>query len=190
MRTITLSPDARLELTRAFAHCGRLGRDPEPFLAAVSSTVGRLPADVLRAILQFRSDPAAPGFLLFRGMPVDTDLPPTPTKGDVSAKETFVSEASILLISLLLGEPVGYADEKDGVLVQNLYPIEAEKRAPSNASSETDLGFTRSSPTAGKPPIALSMLPARIFCCSSDFVPLRVQTRLQPSWRHATSAQS
>jgi L-asparagine oxygenase len=45
------------------------------------------------------------------------------------------------MIALLLGEPVGYADEKNGVLVQNVYPIESEKQSPSNESSDTDLGF-------------------------------------------------
>jgi len=141
MRKTTLSPDTRQELARAFARCGRLDADPEPFLAAVFSTVRHVPEEMLRTILQFRSDPSAPGVLLFRGMPVDTDLPLTPTGATSVPKDTFISEASILLIGLLLGEPVAYADEKDGVLVQNVYPIEAEKHSPSNESSDTDLGF-------------------------------------------------
>jgi L-asparagine oxygenase len=141
MRTVTLSRDAELALTRAFAGCGRFDADAEPFLAAVFSTIGLLPADVLSTLLQFRSDPGASGVLLLRGMPVDSDLPPTPTRANAISKETCVSEASILLVALLLGEPVGYADEKDGVLVQNVFPIEAEKQSPSNESSDTDLGF-------------------------------------------------
>src|SRR5687767_10657183 len=119
MRTITLSPDVERELTRAFERCGPLGTDPEPFLAAVFASVGQVPEEMLRTILQFRSDPTAPGVLRFRGMPVDAHLPLTPTQATPVAKNTFISEASILLIGLLLGEPVAYADEKDGVLVQN-----------------------------------------------------------------------
>jgi L-asparagine oxygenase len=141
MRTLTLPPDVRLALTSAFTECGRLESDAEPFLASVFSAVRWLPADILREILPFRSVPAAPGVLLLRGMPVDDELPPTPSVGGVSAKSTCISEASILLVGLLLGEPVGYADEMDGVLVQNVYPTEAEKKSPSNDSSETDLGF-------------------------------------------------
>jgi L-asparagine oxygenase len=141
MRTVTLPPNVRLALSRAFAGCGRLDADPEPFLAAVFSTLGLLPPEVLRTTFQFRSDPTASGVLLFRGMPVDQDLPPTPIDPTVLPKETCVSEASILLVALLLGEPVSYADEKDGVLVQNVFPIETEKQSPSNESSDTDLGF-------------------------------------------------
>lgn len=155
MRTITLSPDERQALAEAFAGCGRLDDDPEPFLGSVFSAVGHVPGGVLRAILQFRADPSADGILLLRGMPVDDHLPPTPRIAGGRPKSTCVSEASIVLAGLLLGEPVGYADEKDGVLVQNVYPVEAEKRAPSNESSETDLGFHTelafSSRTPGRP---------------------------------------
>jgi L-asparagine oxygenase len=141
MRTVTLTPDVQRALGRAFAGCGRLDPDPEPFLAAVFSTIGLLPAEVLCTMLQFRSSPTAPGVLLLHGMPVDVDLPPTPTSEKAVRKDTCVSEASILLVALLLGEPVGYADEKDGMLVQNVFPIEAERQSPSNESSEIDLGF-------------------------------------------------
>jgi L-asparagine oxygenase len=56
-------------------------------------------------------------------------------------EKEFISEASILLVALLLGEPVAYADEKDGALVQDVYPTEAERRSPSNESSDLDLAF-------------------------------------------------
>jgi L-asparagine oxygenase len=139
----SMVPDPeRREMERAFSGCGPVDDDPEPFLAAVFSEIGCLPAEVIRSLLQFRADPAAPGMLLIEGMPVDADLPPTPTSfNGHRPKETYVSEASVLMIALLLGEPVAYADEKDGVLVQNVFPIEAEKHAPSNESSDTDLGF-------------------------------------------------
>ena len=133
---------ARRALERAFAQCGPLAEDPEPFLASVFSSAGRLPADLIGSLLQFRAAPAAPGMLLIEGMPVDAELPPTPTAaGKHNPKLTFISEASILMTALLLGEPVGYADEKNGVLVQNVYPVESEQHSPSNESSDTDLGF-------------------------------------------------
>lgn len=133
---------ARRRLERAVSECGLLDEDWESFLASLFSVIGQLPAEVIRSLLHFRADPAAPATLLIEGMPIDADLPPTPTGFDGNgAKETCVSEASILMIALILGEPVAYADEKRGVLVQNVYPIEAEKHAPSNESSDTDLGF-------------------------------------------------
>jgi L-asparagine oxygenase len=142
MWTSVVPQAARDELARAFAECGPLREDPEPFLASVFARIGCLPVDLTRSLLQFRGDPSATGILLIQGMPIDRKLPPTPTTSDAAgAKETYVSEASILLIALMLGDPVAYADEKNGVLVQNVYPIETEKRSPSNESSETDLGF-------------------------------------------------
>ncbi|HQZ38072.1 MAG TPA: TauD/TfdA family dioxygenase [Vicinamibacterales bacterium] len=137
-----LSLPVQADLARRFAGCGPLTDDPEPFLARVYAGVGALPPDLVGTVLRFRADPSASGVLLIHGMPVDEPMPPTPTAaGRVTAKSTFVSEASVLLIALLLGDPVAYADEKDGVLVQNVYPIDAEARAPSNESSDTDLGF-------------------------------------------------
>ncbi len=139
--SVVLGP-AQDALTRAFAQCGPLGQDPEPFLASVFTQISGLPSDLTRSLLQFRADPAADSLLLIQGMPIDVDLPPTPTTSEqIHAKETFISEASLLMIALVLGEPVGYADEKGGVLVQNVYPVEAEKQSPSNESSDTDLGF-------------------------------------------------
>lgn len=133
---------AHRELAKVFTECGPFDEDAEPFLASVFARVGALPPDVVRSVFRFRADPSATGFMLIQGMPIDENLPPTPvTSGPARFKETCISEASILLVALLLGEPVAYADEKDGVLVQNVYPIEAQKRSPSNESSDTDLGF-------------------------------------------------
>jgi L-asparagine oxygenase len=142
MWTRVVPAAARRELEGSFSRCGPLAGDAEPFLASVFSSVALLPTDLIRSLLQFRADPTAPGMLLIEGMPVDADLPPTPVAAGLSGpKQTYVSEASILMVALLLGEPIGYADEKNGVLVQNVYPVEAEKHAPSNESSDTDLGF-------------------------------------------------
>lgn len=141
MWTSVVPAAVRRELEQSFARCGSPAGDAEPFLAAVFSSIGLLPADLIRSLLQFRAAPTAPGMLLIEGMPIDAELPPTPVAGADSPKHTYVSEASILMVALLLGEPIGYADEKNGVLVQNVYPVEAEKHAPSNESSDTDLGF-------------------------------------------------
>jgi len=142
MHHIVLSSSARSALARALAECGPLGEDPEPFLALVFAKMGCLPAALIRTLLKFRADPAANGILQISGMPVDDPLPQTPTTARTTGrKPTSISEASVLIIGMALGEPVAYEDEKDGVLVQNVYPIEAERRAPSNESSATDLGF-------------------------------------------------
>jgi L-asparagine oxygenase len=142
MQQLELTLSERVELARAFAGCGSLLDDPEPFLASVFPQVSRLPARLLALLLRLRADPSMPGILLIRGMPLDGVVPPTPAAMSVhSGKRTFISEASVLLVGLVLGEPFAYADEKDGALVQNVFPVPEEARAPSNESSEADLGF-------------------------------------------------
>jgi L-asparagine oxygenase len=142
MQQVELTRSEGGELARAFATCGSLLDNPEPFLASVFPQVSRLPSRLLESLLRLRADPRMPGILLIRGMPLDAVVPPTPTATSAhSGKRTFISEASVLLVGLVLGEPFAYVDEKDGALVQNVFPVPGEARAPSNESSDTDLGF-------------------------------------------------
>jgi L-asparagine oxygenase len=142
MQNIELSAPQRHVLARALRECGSLGEDPEPFLASVFAKVGCLPADLIRALLRFRADPAECGIMRIQGMPLDDPLPRTPVAAEpVDAKPTFISEGSVLMVAMALGEPLAYEDEKGGVLVQNVYPVRSESQSPSNESSATDLGF-------------------------------------------------
>ena len=142
MQQVELTRTERGELAGAFANCGSLLDNPEPFLASVFPQVSRLPARLLELLLRLRADPSVPGVLLIRRMPLDAVVPPTPTATSApTGKRTCISEASVLLVGLVLGDPVGYVDEKDGALVQNVFPVPGEARAPSNESSDTDLGF-------------------------------------------------
>ena len=86
-------------------------------------------------------------------MPVDEPLPPTPISSLAEAREpTPVGEGEILSIAALLGEPVGYIDEKDGAVVQHVFPLASEANSSSNESSaagldfHTELSFSRRHP--------------------------------------------
>jgi L-asparagine oxygenase len=124
--------------------------DLEGLLAALLGTLRDLPHEALSSILRPRADPEAPGALLVSGMPLDDDLPPTPTE---PVPPTFtpgpVSRCAILLPAIVLGEPVAYAAEKGGALVQNVFPIPGQREKPSNESSaigldlHTELTFSR-----------------------------------------------
>src|SRR5205085_3202828 len=116
--------------------------DVEDFLLDVGAVFSRLPKPVLRQLFLYRADPAADGLLLLTNLPVDESLPSTPADGGRSrGKLTFISEACALGIAQLLGDPIGYRDEKDGELVQNLCPLKDALAAPSNESSAIDQGF-------------------------------------------------
>lgn len=99
--------------------------------------------DAIAEIEALSSGQGEHGALLIEQVPVDDVLVPTPTseRAPGTAKPTRVSEGALLGIGRLLGEPVAYAAEKQGALVQDVFPIERERGAPSNSSSSVDLGL-------------------------------------------------
>jgi L-asparagine oxygenase len=126
---------------------------PDELLASLIRRAGVLPAELVERLLRLRADPQAAGALLIRGLPVDVDLPPTPTtSGTPVIDDTAVSRLAILMIGILMGEPVAYAAEKNGELVQNVFPTREHRESPSNDSSavalefHTELTFSRSVP--------------------------------------------
>ena len=105
----------------------------------------------------------SPVALWIRGLPIDPDLPATPGDGH-PRKQTRVSEAVLLGIASRFGDPIAYRDEKDGALVQDVFPIRDERATTSNASSEisldlhTEIAFIRGES------------PWRVFETSPDFL--------------------
>jgi L-asparagine oxygenase len=116
--------------------------DLDELLAGLIQATAVVPREAVASLLHFRSSPGAPSALLLSGLPVDRDLPPTPV-GAVPASFAAgeIAARAMLLVAILLGEPLGYAAEKDGALVQHVFPTEAERSASSNESSAIDLGF-------------------------------------------------
>ncbi len=128
----------RLELERLPA----APEDVEELLAGLVHAAALLPREVIRNLLRFRASPHAPGALLLTGLPTDRDLPPTPVRPvPASYGEGALGARVTLLVAVLLGEPLAYAGEKDGALVQHVFPTRAERSAPSNESSAIELGF-------------------------------------------------
>jgi L-asparagine oxygenase len=142
MDEIIVSERLRRELAGVLRRASAPAEDFEAFLAHAMSAVGWWPTAEVARLIRFRSDPGAPAALLIRGMPIDEDLPPTPSlPSSRPAKAGHVSEGSILSIAVLLGEPVGYADEKCGSIVQDVFPVASEANASSNESSSSNLDF-------------------------------------------------
>ncbi len=116
--------------------------DIETFLTAIYPMFSVLPHSVLQRLSAFRNDPRAYGALILGNLPIDDELPPTPLDGRPSKdRKTFVSEASVLGICQILGQPIGYHDEKEGEIVQALCPVRTEVHATSSESSDIELGF-------------------------------------------------
>ena len=53
----------------------------------------------------------------------------------------FISEACVLGVSQILGQPIGYHGEKAGDIIQALCPVKTEAHATSSESSAVELGF-------------------------------------------------
>lgn len=139
---IALPVNLRDELLHSLVTLGSPYESIDDLLVSVYAIFAKLPKDMLRKIFRFRADPNASGSLLLEGFPIDEDLPPTPTDGRRSLeKKTFISEASLLGVAQLLGQPFGYLAENDGEIIHNLCPVQSEMSATSSESSEISLGF-------------------------------------------------
>jgi len=142
METLSIPPDSTAMLKASLRNVCSPYADIEEFLASIYPVFAALPAAVLRRLLAFGRDPGQFGVLHLSGFPVDENLPPTPLDGRRSSqKQTFLSEASVLGISQILGQPIGYYAEKGGEIVHNLCPVSSEAHATSSESSQTILGF-------------------------------------------------
>jgi L-asparagine oxygenase len=149
MLRLDLAPEVTAKLRHAYAAMP-MSVDLDTRLATLLQALSLFPVAVLRELLIFRASPAAPSAALITGLPVDVDLPPTPTNGVVNRGR--IGESSMLTVATMLGEPVAYRGEKDGVLVQDVYPLPERAADPSNESSSagldfhTELTFSRSAP--------------------------------------------
>lgn len=142
MLRIDLPDDATSRLHEHLA--GQPGQlsEIEDVLPRLLQSSAVLPFAGVKTLLKFRADPAAPAALLVTGVPVDRDLPPTPLDASsVPYKAGTVSERALLLFAVLLGEPVAYRAEKNGVVIQDVFPTKAQRDTPSNESSAVPLGF-------------------------------------------------
>ena len=119
----------------------RAGGDDAAFADdATAAVLPHLPAEVLHGLLGLR-DPGAPGVLLVRGLPVDRDLPPTPTdrgRGDPRGLAP-VATGALVGTTRLLGEPYGYRGEYHGDLVTHVLPTRAAADAVSSSGARAVL---------------------------------------------------
>jgi L-asparagine oxygenase len=142
MLQIDLPDEVTERLREAYVGVALDSDDLDLTLARLLQASALLPVEVVRQVLAFRASPHAPTALLITGLPVDSDLPPTPVEGGPeTVKASHVSECAILTVAVLLGEPIAYRAEKKGELVQNVYPTRSQRDTPSNESSSAPLGF-------------------------------------------------
>jgi L-asparagine oxygenase len=138
---VALSPDESGKLRRSLEELKLADGSLVSVLAALIQASCHLPPSVLTGLLRFRAGVDTPGTMLIRGLPVEVDLPPTPTADTGGPAAGALSERVVLLVAGLLGEPVAYRAEKNGILVQDLFPVREFESEPANEGSATTLDF-------------------------------------------------
>lgn len=104
-------------------------------LAEIGAAASELPPRLTERVETLTEGPGA-GSLLIRNMPLDSKLPATPPDGRPSPeKRTRSSEYGLLLVTSVLGGTIGYAEEKDGLLVHDICPIAGRELYQENSGS-------------------------------------------------------
>lgn len=118
---------------------GRAAAD-EALVRTAARLSATLPQPIGEALVDFADHPERSGALLLRNVPVGT-LPPTPASPDTTTTKDLTTELTLLAVARRLGQPVGYAPEHGGRIVQNLVPTEQTANLQMSTSSRSNLMF-------------------------------------------------
>ncbi|MER7109339.1 TauD/TfdA family dioxygenase [Streptomyces sp. NPDC000229] len=137
--TAVVLTDAEREQVRAVAEglvpaAGGLLDDPA-WLSAARAASESLPHRLRCGLRDFRHDAGHDGTLLIRNLPVEAELPATPTRRGSVRRTATVAAAAIATVMLQLGEVIAYRSEKSGALVQDVVPVPGHEEEQSNAGS-------------------------------------------------------
>jgi L-asparagine oxygenase len=128
------------ELIQRFDLDARAAATPDELVRAAARAGRLLPEATHDALCHFVDDVPLAGAMVVHGLPVGR-VPETPgNPRDVTGKD-LVSELVLLTVARRLGQPVGYAPEHGGGLVQNLVPTPGDVGRQTSTSSGVRLGF-------------------------------------------------
>jgi L-asparagine oxygenase len=109
--------------------------------SAFSTVAPILPSPVLNSILALRRLDSR-GSLVIRGLPVDPDLPPTPTTVTPDLRDAFPIARSALLGTVqLLGEAFAYRNEYDSEIITHVLPSRSGLDTVSSQGSRAVLPY-------------------------------------------------
>ncbi|MGW2257778.1 TauD/TfdA family dioxygenase [Streptomyces sp. NPDC001780] len=139
---IALPDDVRDALGEQLGKLSDPNTDIDRSMTRLLQIFAQLPVGILQQILDFGRHIDTPGVSLVSNLPVDPELPDTPSDGGPSTdKATFVAEGILLGLSGLLGEPMGVLTEKAGQLVHDVIPVAGGAKTQTNQGSEVFLNF-------------------------------------------------
>lgn len=118
-----------------------LAIDVDDELVSLAGRLGSLlPRNVDAALSDFADRSNHAGALLLRDLPIGP-LPSTPPHPDSALAKDVSTELTLLTVARRLGQPVGYAPEHGGRVVQNLVPTREAADLQMSTSSSSTLMF-------------------------------------------------
>lgn len=94
------------------------------------------PAELRHVVREFRRFSGPFGVVVLRGIPIDAAaVPATPTVRGSAQQAPALPAAVLLLLASGLGDPVAFAEEKAGALVQDVVPCPGEEEVQGNTGS-------------------------------------------------------
>jgi L-asparagine oxygenase len=112
----------------------------ERFVRYAGHLARLLPGAVHDALVDLGDAAPQAGALLLRGLPIGM-LPPTPASPGSAVAKDRRSELTLLTVARRLGQPVGYAPEHGGDLVQDVVPTPTAVDRQVSTSSRVQLMF-------------------------------------------------
>ncbi|MCZ7421948.1 TauD/TfdA family dioxygenase [Verrucosispora sp. WMMA2121] len=109
--------------------------DSPEWVASARTAWEDAPAGLRRTLREFRRDSGPGGALLLRNLPLDENLPATPTEDNSVLRKATVSATALMLVAHGLGDPAAFRPEKAGALVQNVVPVPGREDVQGNAGS-------------------------------------------------------
>jgi L-asparagine oxygenase len=116
--------------------------DFEAFFTEARYVSTAMPQRVCEKLAKFAEHGNADGAILIRNLPRDPLLPPTPIKANRQAKiNSHLSELWMCSIASFFGEPIGYLQEREGNILQDVFPTPEHANELSSRSFSAALGF-------------------------------------------------
>ncbi|SDM58207.1 TauD/TfdA family dioxygenase [Allokutzneria albata] len=136
MSTLTLSAGDRADLDTLARELADGGAVDAAWVDRVRDAWELTPITLRQGIRRYRRHSGPQGALLLRNLPVDESaLPGTPSVAGSVQRTTSAPAAVLVLLACGLGDPIAYAAEKSGALVQDVVPVRGHEQVQGNTGS-------------------------------------------------------
>lgn len=138
--SVSLAPDDRGTL-RGLAESMKESpsKDPEAYCAEAALLAADLSPAVRSALATFARYGSKEGITVIAGLPVEGDMPPTPSDNSVHIGESTLAAKAQALLNHVFGEMIAYEAEGHGRLYQDMVPSRAAIMTQTSLSSGVEL---------------------------------------------------